>query len=133
MYAVFHAILCVWNLNFLTPAISDWIYSVFCNSRCLKLNFSCCCIYRMDLSLPSCHSMCVKLNFAHTYSLGLDVFRFPCRSKCLKLNFVRNLNLRTDVFPLTCIFRCVLYFLSIFSVRLDVFLLLLAMLGLPTV
>ena len=127
----FHAIRCVRNLNFHTPAVSDWMYSVFCNSRCLKLNFGYCCSKRIDV-FPLIISVLDSVSRTPAVQDPIH-FVFPCYSRRAELNFVRICNLRTDAFPLICLFRGInLYFVSTFSVRLDVFPLLWPTLGLHT-
>ena len=122
MYSIFHATFCVLNSILKTPAVSDWMYDVLFNSRCVKVNFVYSCSLTVDVNHSQCYSACVKLDLAHTYSLRLDAFLVPCHSRFFKLNVVRVWSSRMDIFPRTCLSRCVkLYFANISSVSPQVF------------
>ena len=122
MYSVFHAIFCVIDSILKNPTVSDWMYDVFFNSRCVKVSFAYSCSLTVDGNHSQCYSACVKLDLVHTYSLKLDAFLVPCQSRFFKLNVVHVWSLRLNIFPHTCHSRCVkLCFANISSVSLHVF------------
>lgn len=139
MYSLSQAIAGLLNSILHAAAVLNWMYYVFCNSGCVKLNFTYSCSLTVDVRLLpcdsasnpilrtllvldwifflSCHSRCAKLNFALTYSLRLNVFSFTWHVGLLNVFLTQICNLKLDLFGLswhlqfkTGVFRLSFYF-----------------------